>query len=94
MIFVIAGNEPEAYDYINRKLEERIRNGDSVSKIDDYKYVHDVKVLRGIENPKGVFIGSWKQRVDIKDIVQQLMIASRSKNPTLTNIWLELINQE
>lgn len=92
MIFVIAGNEPEAYDYINRKLEERIRNGDSVSKIDDYKYVHDVKVLRGIENPKGVFIGSWKQRVDIKDIVQQLMIASRSKNPTLTNIWLELVN--
>lgn len=92
MIFVIAGNEPEAYEYINRKLEERIRNGDSVSKIDDYKYVHSESVLRGVNDPKGVFIGSWKNRPDIKDIVQTLMVATKSKNPTLTKIWLELVN--
>ena len=27
-VFVVAGNHDEAYTYINRKLEERIANGE------------------------------------------------------------------
>ena len=88
MIYVIAGNEPEAYEYINRKLQERISNGDT--KIDDYKYVHDALVLRGIENPHGVFIGTWRQRKDIRDIVSILMTSTRAKNDALNGIWMEL----
>lgn len=88
MIYVIAGNEPEAYEYINRKLQERISNGDT--KIDDYKYVHDALVIRGIENPHGVFIGTWRQRKDIKDIVSILMTSTRAKNETLNGIWIEI----
>lgn len=88
MIYVIAGNEPEAYEYINRKLQERISNGDT--KIDDYKYVHDALVLRGIENPHGVFIGTWRQRKDIKDIVSVLMTSTRAKNEALNGIWMEI----
>ena len=92
MIYVVAGNHEQAYQYINRKLEERIRNGElvSVSKVDDYTYVRDVNTLRGISNPKGVFIGSWKERKDIKDIVQQLMVTQTHVNPTLIKIWKQV----
>ena len=93
MIYVVAGNHEQAYEYINRKLEERIRNGEQVSKVDDYTYVRDVNVLRGILNPKGVFIGSWKERKDIKDIVQQLMVSQSHVNPVLIKIWKEVRNE-
>ena len=90
MIYVVAGNHEEAYQYINRKLEERIRNGEQTSKIDDYTYVRDVNVLRGILNPKGVFIGSWKDRKDIGDIVQQLVVTQSHVNPVLIKILKQL----
>lgn len=92
MIFVIAGTEPQAYEYINRKLEERIRNGELPNQIDDYKYVHNANVIRGIEDPHGVFIGTWKDRKDIKDIVSILMVSSRAQNKVLNEIWMELNN--
>lgn len=88
MIYVIAGTEVQAYEYINRKLQERISNGDT--KIDDYKYVHDANVLRGIEDPHGVFIGTWRARKDIRDIVSILMTSTRAKNQALNAIWMEL----
>jgi hypothetical protein len=90
MIYVVAGNHEEAYQYINRKLEERIRNGEQVSKVDDYTYVRDVNTLRGILNPKGVFIGSWKDRKDIGDIVQQLVVTQSHVNPVLIKILKQL----
>jgi hypothetical protein len=90
MIYVVAGNQEQAYQYINRKLEERIRNGEEVSRVDDYSYVRDVDTLRGILNPRGVFIGTWRERKDIKDIVQQLMVTQSHVNPILIKIWKEL----
>ncbi len=90
MIYVVAGNHEEAYQYINRKLEERIRNGEPVSKVDDYSYVRDAMMLRGISNPRGVFIGSWRQRKDIRDIVEQLMLQQDAGNPALRKIWDEV----
>lgn len=90
MIFVVAGTEPQAYEYINRKLEERLRNGEEVSKVDDYKYVHGPDVLRGVRDPRGVFIGTWRERKDIKEIVETLLMQSVHVNPTLGKIWKEL----
>lgn len=90
MIFVIAGNQEEAYQYINRKLEERIRNGEVVSKIDDYKYVYSIDTLRGVQNPSGVFIGSWRMRQDIFDIVGILRQNCNPPNKALKDIWKSL----
>jgi hypothetical protein len=90
MIFVVAGNHEQAYQYINKKLEERIRNGEEVSRVDDYSYVRDVMTLKGISNPRGVFIGTWKERKDILEIVQTLMMNSINPNPVVGKIWKEL----
>lgn len=90
MIFVIAGNQEQAYQYINRKIEERVKNGEEVSKINDYKYVYDVTTLRGIHNPRGVFIGTWKKRKDIFDIVSTLRQNCNPPNKALIKIWQDL----
>lgn len=91
--YVVAGNQEQAYQYINRKIEERVRNGEEISKINDYSYVRDVDTLRGVSNPKGVFIGTWRERKDIKDIVQQLMMTQTHHNPSLVKIWKEVRNE-
>ena len=90
MIYVIAGTEPQAYEWINRKLEERIRNGEFPNQIDDYKYVHSPDILRGIRNPHGIFLGTWRDRRDIKEIVQMLMVCSDGTNQALKDIWMDL----
>lgn len=91
--YVVAGNQEQAYQYINRKIEERVRNGEEVSKISDYCYVRDVITLRGVSNPHGVFVGTWRERKDIKDIVQQLMVSQTHVNATLIKIWKEVRNE-
>ena len=93
MIYVIAGNEPQAYDWINRKLEERIRNGEFPNEIDEYKYVHSPVVLRGIHDPHGIFIGTWRDRKDLKEIVKILFFASMGKNEAIKKLYEDLHNE-
>lgn len=75
-VYVVAGNHNEAYEYINRKIAERISNGETVNKIGDYVYLDKVNRLRGVSNPHGVFIGTWRERPDILDIVFELIMHS------------------
>ena len=93
MIYVIAGTADEAYNYINRKREERkrISNGETVRSISEYSYVHHVNVIRGIRNPTGVFVGTWRERKDIFDIVAVLRQSQDVPNKTLREIWQELM---
>lgn len=93
MIYVIAGTEPQAYDWINRKLEERIRNGEFPNQIDEYKYVHSPMVLRGIQDPHGIFIGTWRDRKDLKEIVEVLLYASHGKNQTIKKLYEDLTKE-
>ena len=91
MIYVVAGTADEAYNYINRKIEERISNGEKVSSINEYGYVHNVNVVRGVRNPTGVFIGTWKKRKDIFDIVSVLRSAQDVPNKALRKVWQDLV---
>lgn len=91
MIYVVAGNADQAYNYINRKIEERISNGERVSSINEYAYVHNANVVRGIRNPTGVFIGTWRERKDIIDIVAVLRSSQDAPNWALRQIWQELM---
>lgn len=93
MIYVIAGTEPQAYEWINRKLEERIRNGEFPNQIDEYKYVHSPIVLRGIQDPHGIFIGTWRDRKDLKEIVEVLLYASYGKNQTIKKLYEDLTKE-
>ena len=91
-IFVIAGNKKQAKDWINNKITSMISNTQNLIYVarSNYVYVDDASRLRGIVNPHGVFIGTWKGRSDIKDIIMALMTATYETNPKLRKIWNEI----
>lgn len=47
-------------------------------------------MLRGLRDPKGVFYGSWRNRTDILEIVEQLRISTTTNNPTLDRVWAQV----
>ncbi len=80
--FVIAGNMAEFWDYANKPA---IKNQALV-------YVDKPSVLHHNENPHGVFIGTWKSRTDILDILNALEILWNFQNTTIRKIRESLVN--
>lgn len=70
-LYIIAGNVNE---YQNWLFHQKTTN---------CRYVGGPDILRGIENPHGVFIGTWYERKDIQEILVRLLTASRVENPAL-----------
>ena len=72
------------YQYIIAGNIDQYRNwaADKMS-VNHCQYVGGPDILRGIENPHGVFIGTWYERKDIYDILLNLLTASRVENPEL-----------
>jgi len=88
--FVIAGNHVQAEVWIKKDLEKRMRRGETTLSLSEYVYVDDAVRLKGISNPHGIFVGTWKERWDIKDVVETLMIQSTHPNTALAKVWKEL----
>ena len=70
-LYIIAGNVNE---YQNWLFHQKTTN---------CRYVGGPDILRGIENPHGVFIGTWYNRKDIHEILNRLVVSSRVNNPGL-----------
>ena len=88
MIYVVAGTRWEAKGWIKKDIEKKYPNDPSVT-ISNYVYVDSPSRLRGLNDPHGVFIGSWRSRNDIKEIVETLLQRSY-RNPALEKIHQEL----
>jgi hypothetical protein len=69
LIWIVAGNYHEFRQYFYKKK----RSGD----VKDYRYVYGVDQLRGQENLKGFYIGTYRQRKDLRDIQDQIAISKR-----------------
>lgn len=61
--YVIAGNHHEFDEWVANKLFDG----------NDYTYVTNVHSLYGSINPKGLFMGTWRDRHDIIEIVETLI---------------------
>lgn len=83
-IFVVAGTRAEFQEYVRRKSEEM--------DVRTYQFVwaFESMRIRGVSNPHGVFIGSWRNLPNVKDLVQQMVVQSNPTNPALMRIWGEL----
>jgi len=86
-IYVIAGTLWQAKEWIMQDIEKKYPNDPSVT-ISHYVYVDSASRLRGLNNPHGVFIGTWRSRSDIKEIVETLLQCC------YRNLALEKIHQE
>jgi hypothetical protein len=89
-IFVIAGSHHQAKEWIKQDIEKRINAGQTSLTLSHYVYVSSAADLRGYSDPHGVFIGTWKDRPDILEIVETLMIQSTHVNRSLAKIHRDL----
>ena len=93
--FVISGNHDEYLSWRKenriRLLEDRIIQGTS-----DLVYVSGPHVLKGVRDPRGIFIGTWKERRDIEQILVQLRISTTDigKTKILRTVWETLRTQD
>ena len=62
-IWIVAGNSQEFDAYILRQIFTKSR-----TTLTEYKFVFSTDQLRGLDNIKGFYIGSYKSRPDIDEI--------------------------
>ena len=84
--FVIAGTATEARVWIDSNIRKRHAAGQTSVSLSDYVTVTSSTTLRGIVDPHGVFVGSWKERWDLEEIVETLFMCSHSVNRELQKI--------
>ena len=82
-IYVVAGTFDQAKEYISRKRFDYLNSGDPPLLMPNYLYVSVAQHLKGIRNPTGVLIGTWRERPDIIEILETLMLASDVPNKVL-----------
>ena len=73
--FVIAGNRSEYMDFVHKKVNELLLP--TTVSFSDFVYVDSADNLRGYSNPKGWFVGSWREKKGINEIMVQLSLAKR-----------------
>lgn len=73
--FVIAGNRSEYMDFVHKKVNELLLS--TTVSFSDFVYVDSADNLRGYSNPKGWFVGSWREKKGINEIMVQLSLAKR-----------------
>lgn len=87
-IFVVCYNRSEFHNFLFDKMVVN----PLAAKRQNYIYVNGPDSIRGHRNPKGFFYGRWREREDIKHIVEVLRVSSYPSNPVLNRISAELWN--
>lgn len=73
--YVVAGTYDQYVNYARTKTDDVF-----------YIYVSGPDMLRGLRDPKGVFIGTWMDRPDIEDIVLNLRLATSTSTTFNTGV--------
>jgi len=92
-IYVVAGTFDQAKTYISKKRSDYAISGEPPLLMPNYLAVTNVVHLKGIRNPKGVLIGTWRERPDIVEILETLMLASDVPNKALVAAYDELMTK-
>lgn len=93
-IYVIAGEFDVAYRrwWIHEETKRRFHNGDHNASRSDYVIVRDRDAFRGTRNPTGVFIGEWKERKDLYELLSILLVCMDFSNPSKNIIQSMLVD--
>lgn len=84
IIFIISGTMQQYRDWVKEKQIDSA----------NYVYVSGPESVKGHTNPKGVFVGTWSDRSDIKDIVKTLVFSYQNLDvpEPLLKIWQDVIS--
>ncbi len=78
--YVIAGTRNEFVNFCQNKCVDLIAAGKVVS-LSNFVCVTDPIQLKGVSSPHGWFIGTWRDRDNIRQIVQALCVCYHSGLP-------------
>jgi hypothetical protein len=89
---VIAGTYHEANYWIIQDLGKKYPSNTSLS-MSDYIIGHSADQLRGWRDPSGIFIGTWRERKDIFEILNMLLVNMTipSKHKIIQNLLVQHI---
>jgi hypothetical protein len=92
---VIAGNANEAKYWIITDIGKKYPTNTSL-QYNDYIIVSNPDQLRGMRDPKGIFVGTWKQRTDIFELLNRLLVQMTDpiKHNIIQNLLVEHIIKE
>ena len=92
---VIAGNYNQAMRWINLDITAKEKSGKWKS-VSDYLVVVHPDQLRGMRDPSGIFVGTWKQRTDIFELLNRLLVQMTDpiKHKIIQDLLVEHIIQE
>lgn len=72
-IFVIAGHVSEYTYWVKNNIDKYYAKNSSIS-LSHFVYVSGPEVFRGFNEVHGVFVGSFRNRQDIRDIVREIRL--------------------
>ena len=97
-IFVIAGNHHQFAKWRMEKLNDPAwMDKNDIFRTADIVSVENVRSLIGISDPHGVFIGTWRERDDILEILDELAIRVHQNSKIIqlkSQIWQTATNQQ
>ena len=70
--YVICGTRQEYNVFIQKKALELFNQGDTSVSLSDFIYVNSSDQLKGLVDPHGWFVGTWRYRSNIFQIVHEL----------------------
>ena len=82
---VVAGTRAEYEKFILKKAKDMFAVGQTSVSFSDFVYA-TADSIRGYSDPHGWFVGSWRNREDIKEILMLLRVAQRTPNDALEKI--------
>jgi hypothetical protein len=93
-IFVVAGNQIEAENFIKKKVVE-LNSGLTIHetpfKPSDFQYVYGFGVMKGYSDPQGYCCGTWRERKDIKEII--VVILSSRRNTVVPDETIKIFEE-
>jgi hypothetical protein len=92
-IYVIPGTHTEGAMYAKEQCQLRWNSGDTSACLSDYVVVEYGRVdkLRGVRNPHGMFVGTWREREDLHDICIQLNLSHDHQNAAIQKIMKDYL---
>lgn len=88
--FVVAGTHEQAQNWIRKNITDVANNYGEWRSFGDYVIVNSEVNLKGFSNPHGVFVGSWRERKDLKPLLLQLHMQSNPANPKILDLMREV----
>ena len=70
--YVICGNRQEYNVFIQKKALELFNQGDTSVSLSQFVYVNSTNQLKGRVDPHGWFVGTWRDRSNIHEILHEL----------------------